>query len=70
MFSQRLVETRKNKNTTQKNVAQSINMSERAYQSLEYGTQKPSHDTIVKLCNFFDVSADYLLGLSDNPKRK
>lgn len=55
---------------TQRATATSIGMTERSYQSLEYGTTKPSHDTIVKLCDFFDVSADYILGLSDDPERK
>lgn len=69
-FSQRLVSIRKNNGMTQRATATSIGMTERSYQSLEYGTTKPSHDTIVKLCDFFDVSADYILGLSDDPERK
>ena len=40
-------------------------MSQRNYQALEYGEIKPSYDTLLKICEYLDVSADYLLGLSD-----
>ena len=68
-FSNRLKELRKAKKVTQKMIAESINMSERNYQSLEYGKIKPSYDTIISLADFFDVSTDYLLGRSDDPTR-
>jgi len=39
------------------------------YQSIEYGTVRPSHDSIIKLADFFEVSTDYLLVLTNNPTR-
>lgn len=69
LFSNRLKELRKAKKVTQKMLAESIDMSERNYQSLEYGKIKPSYDTIINLADFFDVSTDYLLGRSDDPAR-
>ena len=67
IFADRLKELRKAKNISQKAVANSIGMSERNFQTLEYGKIKPSHDNIIKLADFFEVSTDYLLGRSDNP---
>ena len=69
MVNERLKELRKTNNVTQKHVANSIDIAVRHYQDLEYGKVKPSHDTIIALANFFGVSTDYLLGLTDNPKR-
>lgn len=67
MFDARLKQLRQSSNLTQKQVYLAIELSERNYQSLEYGKIKPSFDTLVKLCRFFHVSADYLLGLTDDP---
>jgi len=69
-FADRLKQLRTGKKLTQKTIAQAIDMTERAYQDLEYGKYKPNHDNIIKLADFFEVSADYLLGRSDNPQRQ
>ena len=69
-FNEHLRILRKSQSKTQKQVALAIEVTERNYQDFEYGKHKPSFDTIIKLCNFFDVSSDYLLGLSDDPKRR
>ena len=45
-----------------------MGLSERAYQHYELGEKEPSLGNIVKLADFFEVSADYLLGRSDERK--
>ena len=67
MVSLRLKELRKNNKITQKQIANAVELSERNYQYLEYGTIKPSYDTLLKLADYFDVSLDYLVGRTDNP---
>ena len=57
------------KSLTQKAMSEFLKMHERAYQMYEYGTREPNHATTVKLANYFNVSTDYLLGLTDNPER-
>jgi len=69
-FSERIKELRQKNKVTQKSVAESVSMSERNYIDLEHGKFKPNHDNIIKLADYFDVSADYILGRSDNPSRK
>jgi len=64
-FNIRLKELRNSKGVTQKKVATDIEVSERNYQHYEAGTQKPSFDGIIKLASYFQVSTDYLLGLTD-----
>ena len=70
MTAQRIKELRKSLKVTQKQLALDLEFSERNYQDLEYGKYHPSYETIIKLCNYFNVSADYLLGLSDEPERR
>ena len=36
----------------------------------ELGSIMPSYPVLVKIANYFDVSADYLLGRTDNPEGK
>lgn len=67
MFHERLKKIRHLKNMTQKEVANSIKLGERNYQSFEYGKCKPSFDTLISLAILFDVSIDYLVGRTDDP---
>lgn len=54
---------------TQRNLAEQIGVSEVSLQRFEYGSARPSLDTLIALADFFDVSLDYLVGRSDNPSR-
>ena len=68
-FSTRLKELRLKNKVSQKCIAESIEISESLYQYYEYGKREPSISNFAKLCNYFNVSSDYLLGLSDDPNR-
>lgn len=46
-------------------VANAIGMSRQGYNNYETGSRNPSLDTIVKLAKFYNVSTDYILGVSD-----
>ncbi|MCI8826707.1 MAG: helix-turn-helix transcriptional regulator [Lachnospiraceae bacterium] len=65
IFSNRLKEIRKERNFTQKNVADHLGIAERAYQNYEYGKREPNLKTLIKLANYFDVTLDFLSGRSD-----
>ena len=69
MFADKLKECRKNKGVTQKDTADFLGIKERSYQNYEYGNSEAPYSTLSKLADYFDVSTDYLLGRSDNPKR-
>ena len=62
MFPDRLKECRKTKGVTQKEVADFLGMTDRAYQNYEYGNSEAPYETLAKLADFFGVSTDYLLG--------
>jgi len=68
ILSDSLKKCRKNLNKTQREVANELEISEISYQNYELGRREPKLDTLNKLADYFDVSVDYLLGRSDNPK--
>lgn len=68
-FKEHLKKVRKEKKCTQKQVATAIGVAERNYQEWEYGKTKPGFDSLLALADYFDVSLDYLVGRSDDPKR-
>ena len=67
LIKDRLRELRKEKNETQKQVAEAIGINERHYQFFEYGKHLPSLENAWKLADHFGVSIDYLVGRSDTP---
>jgi len=62
IFSQRLRELRKEKNLTQKELAEALDMTQRKISYYEMGGSDPSTSTLLKIAKYFDVSVDYLLG--------
>ena len=60
---------RKEYKVTQKQAAAAANITERNYQDYEYGKVVPSAVVLISLADYFDVSLDYLVGRSDDPKR-
>ena len=64
-FCERLRWIRLENNMTQKEVYEKLGLSPNGYASYEQGRTEPSIATLIKLCELFDVSADYLLGLKD-----
>lgn len=69
-FSERLVQLRKEKNITQRQLASALNLSEVGIQNYEGGRRKPAYDILLALADYFDVSLDYLCGRSDVKERK
>ena len=65
IFSTRLKELRNEKNFTQRKIAELMNVSQVSYLHWEQVKTQPDIENIVKLCQLFDVSADYLLGLEN-----
>ena len=66
MISTRIKELRLEKNLTQGGLAKQIGVSQKAIDYWERGINEPKASYIVSLCDFFNVSADYLLGRLDN----
>lgn len=62
----RLKELREEKNLTQNDIAKAINTSRPNIGRWEKGENEPSSSAVIALAQFFNVSADYLLGLEDD----
>lgn len=69
-FSARIKQIRKDRKLTQKQMAALLSTTERNYQYYEAGTREPSLETFIEIVTALDVSADYLLGRSEEPGRR
>lgn len=65
-MKERLKEIRLEKGLTQKQLALAVGLTETALCNYEKGIREPSLDVLKQLCIVLDVSADYLLGLTDD----
>ena len=65
-FSNNLKNTRKEKGLSQKVVACALGISTTCYAGYEQGYREPDLSTLKNICLFFEVSADYLLGIKDS----
>lgn len=68
MFSKRLKQLREEKGYNQEYVAEYLGVKQQTYSRYENDVTEPDINTIVKLAKLFDVSSDYLLGLSEYRK--
>lgn len=70
MINEKLKELRKNKNLTQAQLAKILNISRQAYSHYETGDNDLNTDIILKLCVFYNISADELLEIETAEERK
>ncbi len=61
-LSQKLIKLKQEKNVLQKDIAEAIGVSLRAYQYYEQGEREPNVQSLKKLATYFSVTIDYLLG--------
>jgi len=66
IINKRLKELRSEKGLTQKEVAGQLGISTTCYSGYEQGYREPDLKTLIKICRFFEISSDYLLGLKDD----
>lgn len=65
MYGERLRELHCEKGFTQKQLAEKLNISQKSLSKYERESLDLSTELIVRICRYFQVSADYLLGLDD-----
>lgn len=61
-FGEKLKYLRKVKGTTTNDVANYLNITRSAYSNYEQGIRLPDYNILKRLCDYFDVSADYMIG--------
>lgn len=66
---QKIRDLREDHDLKQRELAKYLNCSQRAYSNYELGQRDIPTYVLIRLANFYQVSIDYLLGQTTNPKR-
>ena len=64
----RLKELRKKKGISQLRLASDLNTTQNTISRYETGEREPGIDELIKIADYFNVSVDYLIGRTENPK--
>lgn len=64
----RLKELRTQRGISQLKLAMDLNMNQNSVSRYETGIREADYATLIKFADYFDVSIDYLLERTDNPK--
>ena len=67
IFSKRIRELRNGHDVSQMQLANALGLTQYAIGMMERGYRGTTIDKIVLLARYFHVSADYLLGITDDP---
>lgn len=65
---QRIRNIREDKDLTQQQVADGIGVKREQYRRYESGENEMKVSHIINLCKFYNLSADYIIGLTDTEK--
>lgn len=68
-FGEKIKNLREDTDLTQTQLGEAINSTQRKISYIECGKYEPNLEDIISLCNYFKVSADYLLGIPYNYKK-
>nr|WP_326165503.1 helix-turn-helix transcriptional regulator [uncultured Oscillibacter sp.] len=67
IFGERLRELRDSQSVTQMQLANTLGLTQNSIGMMERGYRGTTIERLVLLANYFHVSTDYLLGISDHP---
>ena len=66
-YRARMRSVREDGDYAQAEIGKLLNKSQQGYNHIESGRAELKIDDLVTLCKFYDLSADYLIGLTDDP---
>ena len=67
-YRTRIRNTREDRDLTQADLGKLLNKSQQGYNHIEAGRAELKIEDLITLCKFYDLSADYLIGLTNAPK--
>ena len=70
IFAERLKVLRQSQNLTLQQLGEKLGGTKATIGNLENCNKQPSMTMVIKIAEYFNVSVDYLLGLSDDRNRK
>ena len=68
IYAQRIRDTREDKDLTQEDIAKILGTSQKVYTRYETGINKLPITHLITLCEFYNITADYFLGFTDEQK--
>lgn len=69
-YYKRIRELREDHDLTQRQLAEKLNMTQPQYFRYEQGYRDIPTDILIALAELYQTSTDYILGLSNNPKKQ
>lgn len=69
MVYKRIRDLREDKDLTQEEMALHLHCSQQVYSNYELGQRDIPTEILIKLSAFHNVSVDFILGITDDPKR-
>jgi len=66
-YKERLRNVREDRDFTQAEIGKLLNKSQQGYNHIEIGRAELKIEDLVTLCRFYDLSADYIIGLTGKP---
>lgn len=67
-YRKRIKEVREDRDFTQAQIGKLLNKSQQGYNHIEAGRAELKIEDLIRLCKYYHLSADYLIGLTDVPK--
>lgn len=67
-YRTRMRSVREDRDYTQAEIGKILNKSQQGYNHIEAGRAELKIDDLIKLCQFYHLSADYMIGLTDTPE--
>lgn len=64
----RLRELRQKRHISQLRLSMDLNLNQNSISRYENNEREADYATLIRIADYFDVSIDYLLGRTDNPK--
>lgn len=67
-YRERIKNIREDRDMTQAEIGRLLHKSQQGYNHIETGRAELKIDDLIKLCKFYGLSADYIIGLINTPK--
>ena len=67
-YRTRIRNVREDRDLTQTEIGKLLQKSQQGYNHIETGRAELKIEDLAKLCEFYNITADYLIGIIDDPK--
>ena len=67
-YRERMRNLREDHDLTQAEIGQLLNKSQQGYNHIEAGRAELKIEDLIKLCKYYNLSADYIIGLTNEKK--